>query len=284
MPTIRGAQLIDILEGKSVEPSTKTLKITKEDKTVEVVPNPVYVTWVAQDQQLLGYLLNSLTKDVLAQVATLTSSAEVWVVLEGMFSAQSHARATHLRMQLASLKKGGMTATVHFAKMKAIGDELATVGKAVGDDEMISFILNGLDSDYNSLVSSVIGRLDMTLSDLYAQIVAFDMHLQMLAENNNGGGFQSSANSASCGRGGFHPRDGNRGRGGSSGAGGHGFNNGFNNNAGGAPKQGGQLTKVARQVCKKPNHEADECWYRFEEDYQPKVAGSATTGYEVDTN
>lgn len=42
--------------------------------------------------------------------------------------------------------------------------------------------------------------------------------------------------------------------------------------------------KVLCQVCKKPNHAAPDCWYRFEVDYQPKTAASASTGYGVDTN
>ena len=138
------------------------MKITKEDKTEAIVPNPSYVTWVAKDQQLLGYLLNSLTKDVLAQVAMLTSSAQVWAFLEGTFAAQSCARAINLRMQLASCKKGDMSATAYFAKMTTIGNELASIGKAVQDDEMISFILIGLDYDYNSLVSSVNARDALT--------------------------------------------------------------------------------------------------------------------------
>ena len=120
----------------------------------------------------------------------------------------------------------------------------------------------------------------MTLSDLYAQIMAFDTRLQML-QDNNGGGFQSSANSASRGRGGSRGRSNNRGRGRGNGRGSGGRSN--CNNFGGALKQGGKTDTVRCQISKKPN-QADECWHRFEEDYQPKVAGSATTSYGVDTN
>jgi hypothetical protein len=224
---------VDILEDVTKEPA-KTMVITKQDKTEEVVINSAYESWLIKDQQLLGYLLNSLTKDVLAQVATLTTAAGVWASLERMFSAQSRARATNLRMQLASCKKGGMTVSAYFAKMKSIGDELASIGKQVDDDEMILFILNGLDYDYNLLVSSVMGRADMKLSDLYAQVIAFDMRLQMQQDNNNGG-FQSSTNSASQVCGGYHGRGGNNhGRGGNNrGTGGTG------NNIKGTPKQGG---------------------------------------------
>jgi hypothetical protein len=56
------------------------------------VSNSAYATWLAQDQQVLGHLLNSLTKDVLGQVAMESTAAQAWAILEDMFLAQSHAQ------------------------------------------------------------------------------------------------------------------------------------------------------------------------------------------------
>jgi hypothetical protein len=64
LPPIRGAQLEGILDG-SVKASAKFLEVVKDDKSKEVVPNEAYATWLKQDQQVLGHLLNSITKDVL---------------------------------------------------------------------------------------------------------------------------------------------------------------------------------------------------------------------------
>jgi hypothetical protein len=74
-----------------------TLEIVKDGKK-ENVPNEVYTTWMAKDQQLLAFLLNSITKEVLPQVLTMVTSAEVWEALETMFLAQSRARVTNLRL------------------------------------------------------------------------------------------------------------------------------------------------------------------------------------------
>ena len=42
----------------------------------------------------------------------------------------------------------------------------------------MTFILAGLDFDYNPLVSSVLGRTEpISLSNLYAQLIAYDMRL-----------------------------------------------------------------------------------------------------------
>lgn len=111
-----------------------------------------------------------------------------------------------------------MTAAAYYAKMKTIRDELVAAGKGPDDEEFISFILNGLNFDYNSLVSSVLRSIDtITLSDFYAELLSFEMRLAMLKETSDGEGqFQSSVNAASRGRGGGY-RGGrgppNRGRG-----------------------------------------------------------------------
>lgn len=97
-----------------------------------------------------------------------------------------------------------MTALVYFNKMNAIADKLASPGKKVEDDEIISFILTGLDGEYNPIVTSVMGRTDqILLSELYAQVMAYESRLEMLRDS-SGPQFQSSANAASRGRGGSY--------------------------------------------------------------------------------
>jgi hypothetical protein len=142
MPAIRGTNLVPILDGTSRAPPT-TVELVDNDGKKTVAPNPEYERWMAQDQQLLSYILNSLTSDVLSQVATLTSSTPIWEVLETMYSAQSCAQITNLRMQLATYKKGSMTTTTYFSKMKKLGDELAAAGKVIEDEEMVTLIVAG---------------------------------------------------------------------------------------------------------------------------------------------
>ncbi|XP_072147998.1 uncharacterized protein [Setaria viridis] len=289
LPPIRGAQLIGILEG-SVKAPSEFLEIVKEDKSKEIVSNPAYSSWLAQDQQILAFLFNSVTKDVLGQVATLSSSAEVWAALENMFSAQSRARVTHLRKQLSTLKKGSMTTSVYFNKMKAIAGELAGAGRKVEDDEMISFILTGLDSEYNPIVTSVMGRTDpIPLSELYAQVMAYETRLEML-RNNSGGQYSSSANAASRGRGGnYNPRGrGNFGRGHGASRGGRNYGADDSRQAFRSSGQGQGNNKPKCQICDRPNHTARECWYRYDDDNQANSNKTSNSGpaaaYGIDTN
>ncbi|XP_072146503.1 uncharacterized protein [Setaria viridis] len=72
LPAVCGAQLLGILEGKVPAPS-QTLEVLL-DGTKQEVSNPEYDSWVSKDQQLLSYLLNSITREVLAGVATTMTS------------------------------------------------------------------------------------------------------------------------------------------------------------------------------------------------------------------
>lgn len=70
--------------------------------------------------------------------------------------------------------------------MKGFGDEMAAPGKKIDDDELQSYILNGLGADYNPYVSSMSTKDNLTLSDLYAHLLSYEARLsQQHNENNN---------------------------------------------------------------------------------------------------
>jgi hypothetical protein len=53
----------------------RTIQVEMPDKTKKTEDNLAYAAWYAQDQQILSFLLNSMSKEVLGQVATETSTA-----------------------------------------------------------------------------------------------------------------------------------------------------------------------------------------------------------------
>jgi hypothetical protein len=78
--------------------------------------------------------------------------------------------------------------------MCEISSELAAAGKHVEEDEMIGYALNGLDSSYNDLVSSVNGNPLTMFDELYGLINAHDLRRDMLAEDEQEPPFISFAN------------------------------------------------------------------------------------------
>ena len=273
LPAIRGAQLTGLIDGSKAAPA---MEIEGTDKAKE--PNPAYATWLAQDQQVFGYIVNSLSKEMMKQVSHCNTSASLWKALEELCASQTRARAVNTRIALATTKKGTMSIDEYVGKMKAYADELAAAGKALDDEELISYIITGLDLDYNPVISTALGRVDpISVTEFTSQLLAFEQRLNLYQGSSSSSSF--SANVASRGRGGgrmFRGR-GARGRG----NGGRGRGN-FNNNS----SSGKQ--KVQCQICKKVGvHTASECWHRFDENFVPedKSINVANYGeYGVDSN
>lgn len=275
LAALRGAQLAGFLDNSIKPPSKMVVLQDKDGNTGEKVVNAAYTQWVAQEQQVLSYLLMSLSREVLTQVATLTRASEVWSAIEGIYASQSRARVINTRLALSTTKKGNLSISDYVGKMKSLADEMSSAGKPMDDEELVTYILAGLDFDYNSVVSSVANRAEpISVSELHAQLTGFESRMELLQ-----GAAQSSANSASRG-----------GRGGGGGGGGRGGPNGGNRGRGGFGRGGGGRgdgkLKPICQLCGKIGHTVVKCWKRFDTSYsgEEKSVAAATNSYGVDTN
>lgn len=169
-------------------------------------------------------------------------------------------------MALATATKGTSSISDYFTKMKGLADDMASAGQRLEDEELVSYILTGLDLEFNSVVSAVAARVEpISIGELYTQLVSFEQRMEL---HSRGGGFQSSANVAAKG--------------------------GRNNYQ--------QLPWRPRwrpwiwwctnwhhmsALCGKDGHTVLRCYKRFDASFMgppQKSASSATTSYGVDTN
>lgn len=197
LPVLRGAQLERYLDGTNPAPQ-KEIKTKVDDKEVDA-PNPEYLRWYVTEQQVLGFILTSLSRDVLAQVSTLPTARQVWSTLEATYSSQSRARTVNTRIALATTRKGSMPVVEYLSKMKSLADDMAAAGKPIGDEELVSYVLAGLDADYEPCVSALVACVEpVSMADLYSQLMSFEYRQDLIH-----GGQSPSANVARRGRGGF---------------------------------------------------------------------------------
>ena len=72
---------------------------------------------------------------------------------------------------MAELKKENKTINVYFHQMKALSDSLTIIGMPLRDEEFTSYILGGLDNDYDALFEVVTARqTPMSIRDLFSQL------------------------------------------------------------------------------------------------------------------
>jgi hypothetical protein len=153
---LKGTHLSEFLYGK-MELLAET--ILSDDKKMKV-HNPELAIYVAKQQQVLNFLLTSLSKDMLEYVATYTTPHEVWNTLIAMATSQSRARVINTRMTLSTTRKGSLPVARYIGKMKALTDDMAFMGKKLDDEDLVSYILVGLDSDFDSVISIVVARAE----------------------------------------------------------------------------------------------------------------------------
>lgn len=109
------------------------------------IPNPEYSTYNKKDQYLLSWINMSLSPFVLSTAYGLHTSRQVWSALSTRFASQSKSQVSHLKRQLQWLQQGSKSCTEYLRLVKSIADQLDAVGKPADDEDLISFIMRGLN-------------------------------------------------------------------------------------------------------------------------------------------
>lgn len=174
LPIIRGCKLDGYILGTKECPQ-EFIIVADSNKT----KNPSFEEWVADDQMLLGWLLNSMTTDIATQLMHCENSKQLWDEAQSLAGAQSISQITYLKYEFHGTRKGNL-------KMEEyLTDQLQLAGNHVTISDLIIQILNGLDSDYNPIVVKLSYQSSLTWVDLQAQLLAFESRLDQLNKLTN---------------------------------------------------------------------------------------------------
>ncbi|WVZ97946.1 hypothetical protein U9M48_043442 [Paspalum notatum var. saurae] len=222
---------------------------------------------VLRGAQMAGFL-DGTNKAPLAtiKVVSIPSAIGVSQAIERMFSSQCCARVINTSMTLAITQKGNKLVAEYVAKKFGLADEMALAGKKLEDEDLVSYILAGLDEDFNPLVTSITTRVEpITVGELYSQMIRFEQCMDLLH-----GSAQSFINYVSRGHGGGEaPHGGSHGR----------SRSGENIPSSDAPV-------VECQQCGKCGHMVVKCFKLFDTSFTGKErsAAAATNSYGIHTN
>jgi hypothetical protein len=141
------------------------------DKPTKMIPNPEYDNWVAKDQQVLNYLLSSISREILV--------SRVHHVHGG--GSEGHPGHVHVTvpwprhqhwMALATAQKGASTIAEYFSRMKGLADDMASARMKLEDEEIAFYILASLDGNFNPVVSAMAAHVEpLSLGEPYTQLV-----------------------------------------------------------------------------------------------------------------
>ncbi|CAI9763258.1 unnamed protein product [Fraxinus pennsylvanica] len=117
--------------------------------------------------------------EVLAQVVHCNTSNEVWTALNSASASQSRSKAVQVCSQLATVHKGGQTASEYFMLIKWLTDELAIAGQEMKCDDIITYLLVILGPEYDFL-DSTISHMDgsIILEEAYSMLLTCKARIQ----------------------------------------------------------------------------------------------------------
>ncbi|KAK1645860.1 hypothetical protein QYE76_063665 [Lolium multiflorum] len=217
-----------------------TIKLTSEN----------YLFWRAQ-VGVLGMIMFSGT------------SREAWETLGGAFASTSIARSSVIREEMAELKKGTKTINAYFHQMKALSDSLTSIGEPLRDVEFVSYILAGLDEDYDALYEVVTNRTTpIPIRDLFSQLQSTE-HRKLAQHRSGSSSHYPAAHVVAppvpvaaygASRGGPRPPAPS-------------FSSGKSPEPSTTPKSTGGHAPIVCQLCGVPRHTASRCYKRFNRDF-----------------
>ncbi|KAB5519935.1 hypothetical protein DKX38_024254 [Salix brachista] len=182
LPVLRSNDLLSIVDGSETCPS-KFLVDTNGQPTSKLDPN--FVLWTKKDQYILSWLNATLSESILPTVFGLNTSKEVWDLLAHRFAAQNRSRITHLKRQLQNLQQGNKSCSDYVQAAKSYANQLAAVGKSIDDDDLISYIIGGLNTEYTSFIPSFsFATRDHPLSfyDFKSELLSYETLLENQAK------------------------------------------------------------------------------------------------------
>jgi hypothetical protein len=86
-----------------------------------------------------------------------------------------------MRRQLQTITQGSKNCSTYLEDAKSITDQLAATGKLIDDEDLISFILEGLNQEYNSFITSfnfVSKDNEFTFEDFSAELLSYESLLE----------------------------------------------------------------------------------------------------------
>ena len=176
-PILHGNDLLGLIEGTDLCP----IQFLSDEGNIQTL-NPTYIAWQKKDQLLPSWIIFSLSPSLVSSVYGLDTSHQAWTSLAARYAYESKSRVSHLKQQLQSLQQGSKTCTKYMKLAKELVDELATMKKPVEDDDLISFVVSGLNPLFNTFVTVhffTARTTEMTFADFQ-----FELHNhEMLLEN-----------------------------------------------------------------------------------------------------
>ncbi|CAA7029024.1 unnamed protein product [Microthlaspi erraticum] len=169
---LNGYDLAGHVDGSLVVPAAT---ITNGDT---VFVNPDYTMWKRQDQLIFSSLIGTISPSLQPLLSRATSTYEIWDTLALTYAKPRRGHIKQLKTQLKNWRKESKTIDVYLQGITTRLDQLAILGSALGHEDQIDLILEGLSEEYKPVVDQVEGRdTPPTITELHERLLNHEAKL-----------------------------------------------------------------------------------------------------------
>ncbi|KAF9672885.1 hypothetical protein SADUNF_Sadunf11G0091000 [Salix dunnii] len=150
LPVLRSNDLLSIVDGSETCPS-KFLVDSNGKPTLEL--DPKFTLWTKKDPYLLSWLNATLSETILPTVFGLNTSKE----------------------------QGNKSCTEYIQAAKGWANQLAAVGKSIDDDDLISYIISGLNTAYTPFITSfsfATRHTSLSFNEFQSELISYETLLE----------------------------------------------------------------------------------------------------------
>ena len=135
------------------------------------------------DNAARSFLLLHVKDHVLPFIRNMETARKMWEALESLHRSKSRARVNQLRREMAQLKKGLKEPVAKYiSRAEGIRDQLLAAGDTLDTTDIISTVLNGLPSSYDTAVMILEAEADnrevLDLSDVLSRLLVHEQRLR----------------------------------------------------------------------------------------------------------
>ena len=138
--------------------------------------NPACTAWEIQDQMLLTWLQSSLCRSILSCILGSADVFQVWEKIHNNNQKLTKAKVCRLRTELWSTTLDNKSVSKFLLRIKALADALASVEDPITLEQHVDVILEGLPSNYNSVIKSKFKP--MLIEEVEALLLVNEMQLK----------------------------------------------------------------------------------------------------------
>ncbi|KAL5804238.1 hypothetical protein ACOSQ3_031038 [Xanthoceras sorbifolium] len=218
-----------------------------------MILNGAYSSWRKADQLLLSWLFSTLSPAIMGQVTDCPTSFATWSTLERLYSQKSMAKVLQLKHQLQNTKKGSLSISEYFLKIKTLGDELRAAGQTITEFDLVLSLMSGLGHEYDLVVILASSQhQSMSLEDAQYMLMVHEQRLEQLNYVSSIDPSGASTNFMANAVNNSYSREGSNTRGTGQHRGGRGRGRKWHSN-----------NRLSCQLCNKNGHSALQCYRRF---------------------